>query len=132
MNDIIYLEGLSSDENHKLEIIRRICHFDKYKLKYLCNKIENGLPILETDKLELRTLGYYAETFTVSEIKEWVNLLYKFYENTLICESIELEMCLINFIEEITIKINNFLLRINNFLNKVHKKCRKIIKKLFV
>lgn len=131
MSNIIYLEGLSSDENHKLEVIRQICHFDKNKLAYLCNKIENGLPILETDRLQLRTLGYYAETLTVSEIKEWVNLLYKFYEGTFICESIELNYFLYELGESIVEGIKCFFIRINDCLNKVHKRCRKIIKKLF-
>lgn len=138
MNEIIYLEGLTKEENCKLETIRRVCHFNQDMLIHLCNKIEiceqsgNNDVIDKIDRLQLMSLGYYSRTVTVSEMKEWVNFTYKMFEGTLLFDYYRFLDCCDELIENTISMIKNLFININNFLNGVHKKCRKMFKKLFI
>lgn len=93
MKNKVYFEEYDVEENNKIDIIRQFIGVDTYaSLSKLLYKIENGLHITDREKWHLKTYyGFEAETITVSEIKEYVNLFYKMFENTIKMSAIELK-----------------------------------------
>ena len=91
MRNKVYIEAFDAEQNNKIDLIRQFVGVDSYEyLSILFYKIENGLHISDREKWHLQTYyGYEAETMTVSEIEEYVNLFYKMFENTLLMSSIK-------------------------------------------
>lgn len=93
MKNKVYIEAFDAEQNNKIDLIRQFVGIDSYEyLSTLFYKIENGLRISDREKWHLQTYyGYEAETMTVSEIEEYVNLFYRMFENTLKMSKIELK-----------------------------------------
>lgn len=93
MKNKVYIEAFDAEQNNKIDLIRQFVGIDSYEyLSTLFYKIENGLHISDREKWHLQTYyGYEAETMTVSEIEEYVNLFYRMFENTLKMSKIELK-----------------------------------------
>ena len=124
MKNKVYFEELDCEENNKIDLIRQFVGIDTYQnLSTLFYKIENGLHISDMEKWHLKTYyGFEAETITVREIKEYVNLFYRMYENTLKMSSIELK----NAIQDLVVVINY---EIRENWSSFKNKCAKMIKK---
>ena len=124
MKNKVYFEELDCEENNKIDLIRQFVGIDTYQnLSTLFYKIENGLHISDMEKWRLKTYyGFEAETITVREIKEYVNLFYRMYENTLKMSSIELK----NAIQDLMVVINY---EIRENWSSFKNKCAKMIKK---
>ena len=124
MKNKVYFEELDCEENNKIDLIRQFIGVDSYKsLSALLYKIENGLHISDREKWHLKTYyGFEAETITVREIKEYVNLFYRMYENTLRMSQIELK----NAIQDLMLVIK---FEIRESWRSFKNKCVKMSKK---
>lgn len=103
MKNRIYLEALTEEENNKIELIRKFVGVDSYEsLSFIFNKIEQGLQLTEREKIHLDTYyGYEVETTATKEIREYINLYYRIYQNTLKFSLIELDNALSDVIENV-------------------------------
>lgn len=127
MKNKIYLEALTEEENNRIDLIRRFIGVDTYQsLSLIFTKFEQGLQLTEREKWHLRTYyGYEAETITVSELKEYVNLYYKIYRNTLKFSLIEFsDACdnlVVTIIDDIVWIKKGIIEKWNNLKKKILK-----------
>lgn len=93
MRNRIYLEGLNIEENHKLDLIRKFIGIDSYaRLSLIFMKIEKGISLSARERLHLAIYyGYEAETMSADEVREYINLYYQLYKDTLKFAMIEFD-----------------------------------------
>lgn len=123
MKNKVYIEAFDAEQNNKIDLIRQFVGVDSYEyLSILFYKIENGLHISDREKWHLQTYyGYEAETMTVSEIEEYVNLFYKMFENTLKMSKIELKNAIQDAVVVFKYEVREGW---RNFKNKCAKKIK--------
>lgn len=126
MKNKVYIEAFDAEQNNKIDLIRQFVGIDSYEyLSTLFYKIENGLHISDREKWHLQTYyGYEAETMTVSEIEEYVNLFYRMFENTLKMSKIEFK----NAIQDAVVV---FKYEVREGWRNFKNKCAKKIKRFF-
>ena len=123
MKNKVYIEAFDAEQNNKIDLIRQFVGVDSYEyLSILFYKIENGLHISDREKWHLQTYyGYEAETMTVSEIEEYVNLFYRMFENTLKMSKIELKNAIQDAVVVFKYEVREGW---RNFKNKCAKKIK--------
>jgi len=123
MKNKVYIEAFDAEQNNKIDLIRQFVGIDSYEyLSILFYKIENGLHISDREKWHLKTYyGYEAETMTVSEIEEYVNLFYRMFENTLKMSKIELKNAIQDAVVVFKYEVREGW---RNFKNKCAKKIK--------